>query len=150
MKVGKATLTVDGTDLPLDALTYDERKFGERSRRGAATEPYALCVDRADFATRFGPVYEQCVRELEQDDAVVGEFQPPFDGATRYPEFQEFFELAAGARMEMVRTWLRFDILGLYLAENDPTAPWLVQSVDAVSVGVDVVLIEGRASRLRQ
>lgn len=140
-------LTIAGAPVPLAGLTFGEWHFDRRARNAVVFHPYRLEVDAAEFMIRFRPIYDATTRELERDDAIVGEFQPPFPGAVGYPSLTQLFELPNASRMEMIDTYFRFDILRMYLSEQglERRSGWDVRSVDTVMWSEELVTIEGTA-----
>lgn len=137
-------LTISGRESEVDVITFSELGFGKKSND--RQEKFILTVSGDDFTSRFGPIYRECVTELIRDDAVTGQFHPPYPGALRYPKFDEFLGLDEYERMEMINTYFVFDILRLYVREDasDATVQWNIYSLDALSLRCGCIYLSGR------
>lgn len=138
-------LRVARAEVPLGSLSFSELGLGRYPRKAEAR--FELKVDGYDFCTRFGPTYSLAIRELTEDDRIVGKFQPPFDGASRYPTFEEWLDIPEPSRLEMIDTFFTYDILRLYLAEDNPRAEWVVNSLDTMRRETGSLLLGGDAIR---
>lgn len=140
-------IAVSGTEVESGTVTFSESGFGRRLK--GQEESFTLVIPGYDFTDRFKPIYTQCVDALIFDDEITEEFHPPFTGATRYPEFDEFLSMAERQRMEMVNTYFVFDILRLYLHEDasDSAVQWYIQSIDSLRLEDGIFSLGGRLIR---
>lgn len=130
----------------MDAVTFSEVGFGQFGN--GAVEDYVLIADFDDFLGRFAPVFDECIQELRRDDALTGGFEPPYPGASSYPTLEELWELSPSDRMEMIGTYFAFDILRMYLREDDggTEASWTVKSLEAVDRRGSGIVVRGRVA----
>ena len=135
-------ILIDSEPVPPEALTFLELGFG---RGGPGPHHYRIVFPSAEFLDRLGEVYRGCVDELREDDRMTGEFEPPFPGATDYPDLDSFLREHGQHFTEFARAYLKFDILRLALDEGRPAARLVVTSVDEVRAAGDEVVVEGTA-----
>lgn len=134
---------ISGNKSHLEAMTFSEKGYGKPG--GHETSSFVLEVEAADFLRRFTPIYDGCIAELRRDDEITGVFHPPFQGAKDYPTLDEILQESPENRMELIGTYLVFDILRLYLAEDatGEGAKWLVWRCDSVDRHDDVIIVRG-------
>lgn len=110
-------------------------------------ERYVISGSISEFVTHFRPIYNQCIRELKEDDDLVGGFIAPYIGAEKYPSLEEFFLLDQESQKEMIQTYFYGDILRLLLDEDDDSGEvrWAVNSLDSIRSDGDQVIVSGRA-----
>lgn len=134
---------VDGQPIEPKAVTFSERGHG----RMPGELKCQLEMDAAEFLRRLRPVYDECIAELQHDDAITGHFHPPYPGATAYPTLDELMLLPPEAHMPFVDTYLVFDILRLWLPEESAASAWLLSRCDAVEQREGKVVVHGRVRR---
>lgn len=137
-------LTISGSESEIGVITFSEIGFGRQLND--REEKFTLIVLADDFTNRFEPIYAECVAELIRDDEITGEFHPPYTGAVRYPELEEFMSMDEHQRMEMIDTYFVFDILRLYIREDasDAIAQWSIKSLDSLQLKGGILSIGGR------
>ena len=131
------------------AVTFSELSYGKREH--ASYVPFQIHADNSEWENDFKVIYDDLLEELKSDDRKVGEFNPPYTGATRYPSYKELMNLPRLSRMEFINTFLVFDILKLFLFEDDreKTADWIISEVTDVVLKEHSLIISGYVSRLR-
>jgi hypothetical protein len=117
--------------------------FGQ-FRWPACVGVYELEFPRVEFIERLGPAYRQCVAELRADDALVpGQSPSPLRDAG-YPPLGELPDHTT-ALLEAVAVYLWDDLFELALPfPPSGAAKFMVNSVDAVSASLSVVVVRGR------
>lgn len=120
-----------------------EKSYGKHA--ATRTVPFSLEIQVDEFLARFAPVYEDCLKELRRDDAVMGHFHPPYPGATDYPSIKQLFRLPASTRMAFLDTYLILDMLRLFLKEDlgREAVKWLVERCDSVDRLDHAIVIQG-------
>ncbi|QBE65068.1 hypothetical protein [Pseudoduganella lutea] len=141
---------VSGSEAESGLITFSETDFGRKKQQGG--ERFTVTASVEDFTCRFEPLYARCIAELIRDDEITGEFHPPFSGAARYPELDEFLGMAQHQRMEMIDTYFVFDILRLYIGEDlsDADVKWSVSSLDSLSLEDGILSLSGRLVKKTQ
>lgn len=123
-------------------LTYDELCLDSAS----GPIEVQLRFSRSEFVDLLADAYADCVGELQHDDELTGEFEPPFPGALSYPDLHEFVGQHAEAFTEFFQTYLRTDLLRILFRECSPVATHLIRSLDRIVVRRDEILWVGTVS----
>lgn len=136
-------LTISGKDADIGSITFSEKGFGKLTQHEEV--PYSIILSIDEFSNQFCSIYDDCIAELIQDDNIIGSFHPPYDGATRYPSFEEFLSIPELHRMQMVDTYFVIDILRLYVSEDifNIETKWRVRSLSSLSLYDGIISIGG-------
>jgi hypothetical protein len=126
-------------------VLFDEWDFGKAAKPAEQLFSFNLLAERDDFIAWAGPLYEEMIREFREDDRTSG-FEPGYEGQIDYPSLLELFDLPQDSRMSLLR-YLRFDILGRYLAGANSTAHWVGMSIDNISIDGDWLHVDGTVCR---
>ncbi|MBX9399854.1 hypothetical protein K4L06_00915 [Lysobacter sp. BMK333-48F3] len=137
-------LVVDGVQESFSSVTFSELAHFDSDPQGACS--YELHLTEGCFVDVFDSIYNECIDELVRDDVIVGKFNPPYEGAVGYPTLYEFLRLPESSRMEMVRAFFVFDVLGIFFAEDKMTADarWFITSLESILLREEDVVISGR------
>jgi hypothetical protein len=134
---------IDNKPVASDALWWPAMNFNQ-FRWDGSIGWYELALSRADFLQRLAGAYEQCVRELKEDDRMVpGQDPSPLRDAA-YPPLDLLLDNAA-ARFELVKFYIYEEVFESFL----PYAPsamarFMINSVDEVMATPELVIIRGR------
>ena len=130
---------LQGQPRPATDAAYSEVGFSRAASGGPLA--YVLELDRAEFIARMQPAYDECVRELERDDAITGE-------PHAYPPLADLVTAGAHTLFEFIDTHLRFDLLGAYFDEYamPGDSPIALLSLDRLEMVGDSLRLHGRAA----
>jgi hypothetical protein len=138
---------INHTQVSPETVTFSELGFGTPG--SGAKLAYELRIPVGEFVERFEPVYETVIVELRRDDAITGEFDPPYENATEYPSLTHFMEVDGAAFQAFICTFLKFDIFEQYFpASQGDSARVSLATVDDISVSRDYVTLRGCARPL--
>lgn len=123
------------------------RDFGFTPPNYNNLSSYRLEFPRSEFNEVFEKDYQQLVNELKEDDMIMGEFDPPYEGATDYPSLEELHMLTS----EQLTEWLDYlfiKIIFHYFPWNDNRhnePNYLIVSIDKIKIVEDTFIITGQA-----
>jgi hypothetical protein len=131
------------------AVTFSELSYGKIDP--SSFIPFHVRTDDPGWEDRFSTIYYELLEELKRDDEMVGQFNPPYIGATHYPSLQDLMMLPNGSRMEFVSAFFIFDILRMLFREDNEeySVAWIVSHISEISQEDGSLIVRGFVSRLR-
>ncbi|MDP8078623.1 hypothetical protein [Phocoenobacter skyensis] len=108
---------VNNTEVRISEVSYRELNFGQL-RNYTKLYPYKVKIPNNEFIKVFNNYYNKFVEELRIDDAMYDDFEPPYKGATDYPQIEELLYLNS----QQLTEWLDFlqdELFIFYLAKKN-------------------------------
>jgi hypothetical protein len=134
---------VDDSPVAPAALWWPAMNF-DQFRWDGSIGRYELVLSRADFLQRLAGTYEQCVRDLMDDDQMVPDQDASPLRDAGYPPLDVLLDNAA-ARFELVKVFLYDEVFASFLPHSPSTAArFMINSVDEVAATPELVVIRGR------
>ena len=138
---------VDGNAVSPDALWWPAMNF-DQFRWDAPIGRYELEFARPEFVQRLTAAYEQCVRELREDDSLIPE-EASLLREAGYPPLNALLEHPA-ARFEVFNVYLYEDVFEAFIPHPmSAAAQFMINSVDEVSAVRETVALRGRGYHAR-
>lgn len=133
---------IEGDAVPAEALWWPAMNFGQ-FRWEAPLGQYELELPRVELVERLAATYEQCVRELKEDDRRIPEEASRLRDLG-YPPLDALLDNPA-ACLEVLGEYLVEDLLAAFIPHPpSEAARFMINSVDEVSARADVVVVRGR------
>lgn len=141
-------LSVSGNIISNDSVTFSEIDFGKN--KSSEKYPYEIISNMEFFLEKFEAIYTACIDELIRDDDIVRQNTSESLIEINYPSLDQFLHLSEAERMKLIETYFVFDILRIYLNEENykPETKWIVETLSSFTCSDTQVFIKGDVSVL--
>lgn len=110
---------------------------------------YEILVEKDYFSTIMQECYANCINELRQDDAATGEFEAPYPGAPDYPTLEDFINNHFKDFHSFFYTFMKFDFFRAIFKEENPTARFLIASLEEINERDNSLSFQGKVRELQ-
>jgi len=149
MKIQINNQKIDSHNILYDEYFY--RKYAE----GKEIQPFEIRIELHDFNEKMKPKYQELLRELIEDDELVGENYALelFETFTEYPSYEDILnttKISMEEKIDFLSTFFISQVFREYLWHEHHIRGiiWVIKDLVYFNRNDDEVLIKGKAQRI--